>query len=851
MLAEKRIYKQLLVIALLLKATLCSQSTTAGELFKSSRPLKAGSLVDFVDEAHYNPHIDESHIIDLMKKLKGAGVSVVTWSYYADAQGGHLMPEEGLSGNCRKVYKRLQNPFAKAVKAGHEQDLEVFGYFKPYEMGVDMVFPQGSPEAAKYGLVDRIGGKLVWADPYMAKHPELCIQHRSVTRPEPVNNNPIATIKLYKSNDAPTRIKKENLQIWTSPNNYRYEQKSVDFKLQESIETAPEDVIDLHNNVITRKGDKIRVLALSGLNLTEPYVLVTTNFSEGKPDFVNTATKMLRAFDAGGKEIVGVYCNGFAIYNAAQADFRNWGLMFDHGYGLNTSALDTSNHSGKTGLIAFARGRAPHLGAPCETEPQVRKYWLRQVEEILDAGGDGVEFRIENHSTHTDFPEEYGYNQVILDRLDDPHNPTPAAIAKVRGDAYTEFLIAAKKLIADRGKKMRINFELDKLCGNLPRNRKLAYPANMEMQWRRWIELGLPDEAVFRSFGIPFDQALANPTTQAIADACKAKGIPIHYNRYVGRNSHIMKEIDIIRNDPRFAGFIFYEVCAYINYNKDGTTSFKMPQIPPAMAYAAGCSAAPPTAPGKKPFYYKALPDNEDMLTPGASGWCFAGNAETRVTDESLYEPICKPNPGFVSDILFKVGDTGYYYQDLSKEQEARALANGWKMTVYARIWNLTTITTVRDNAKVNPNFADGVAKSMGFGVVTSAGDSCVGLESIKYQGSPSIGWTVVGLFGSEGVAQTPNDIVDDKKTFPGCYCKYELSWDPKTKLQTLVINYEPGEKGRPAQPMTQTLSNNPAPSSGFARVYFGMPGGMGNASARQVPYYIDSVEFTINSSPR
>ena len=565
-----------------------AETTALAQAPSSPRPLNVGALVDFVDDASGNPHFAASHIHGMMAQLKRAGVRSVSWAYYADAQGGHQMPDMEGTGNVRKVYARLGNPFAAAVRAGHERGLEVFGYFKPYEMGVDKVFPEGSPEAKAYGLFPRIGGRLAWADPFIAEHPELCIQHRSVTLPAPANANPVAMIKLFKNDDEPTRIKKDNLQIWTSADNYRYKQKRVEFQFEETIETAEETVVDIQNRVVTQAGDSVRVLTLSGLNLTDPYILVTTSLTDGKGNFVNSATRMMRCYDSNGDEIVGVYSNGSSIYNSAKADFRNWGLMFDHGYGLRTGNLDSPNRSGKTGLIAFARGRAARLGAPCETEPSVRRYWLDQIKAILDSGADGVEIRIENHSTHTDFPEEYGYNRVVLNKLDDPDNPTIAAIAKVRGDAYTEFLIAAKQMIRSRGKKMRINFELDKLCGSLPKCRALAYPANVELQWRRWIELGLPDEAVFRSYGIPFDTILKHPVTNAIADACAEKEIPIYYSRYVNRTNNLRADVEKIRSDPRFSGFVFYEVATYMKYNADGTTVFKLPHIAEAMKAAAG-----------------------------------------------------------------------------------------------------------------------------------------------------------------------------------------------------------------------------------------------------------------------
>ena len=553
---------------------------------QSARPLHVNALCDFVDEASsYDYAITEAHLTSLMRLLKGAGVKTVSWAHYADDKGGPLLPA---SSRATKTFRGLGNAFAGAVRAGHAEGLEVFGYFKPYEMAVDMVFPAGSPEAQKDGLFDRIGGKIAWADPFVAANPHLCIQHRSRAFPDPVEDEPIHTIKLIKSDDRPTRIRKENLQIWASDSNYRYRRLDVDFTFSRSSEVAPADVHTLAHGTVTRKGDPVRVLTLSGLVIRHPYILVTTDFTGGEGDFSNASTRMLRAYDRRGVEIRGCFANGKPIYNAAKANFRTWGLMFDTGYGLRTCVLDRPSTSGREGFIAFARGRSPQLGAPCETEPRVQAYWLDRVERMLADGADGIEFRIENHSTHTDFPEEYGYNRAVLDRLADPEKATREDIARVRGDAYTEFLIAARKRIAARGKKMRINFELDFLRPQPPARRLLAYPANVDMQWRRWIELGLLDEAVFRHYGLSFEQILRDPLTAEIAGACRAHSIPIHFNRYVraGDAGRIMRDVSTIKNDGRFAGYVFYEVCSYVTYKPDGTCSFSVPAVPEAMRYA-------------------------------------------------------------------------------------------------------------------------------------------------------------------------------------------------------------------------------------------------------------------------
>jgi len=151
------------------------------------------------------------------------------------------------------------------------------------------------------------------------------------------------------------------------------------------------------------------VLTLTGFELRDPYILFTTISRTARPDFGNISTEMLRALDAEGRDIPGVFANGSAIWLADRVDFRNWGLVFDHGWGCSPMKLDEPNQTGKQGFIAYTRGRNEYLsGALCETEPRVQEYWLSWVKEMLDDGVDGIEFRIENHSTMTEFTDEYG-----------------------------------------------------------------------------------------------------------------------------------------------------------------------------------------------------------------------------------------------------------------------------------------------------------------------------------------------------------------------------------------------------------------------------------------------------------
>jgi len=554
-------------------------------------PFQSEVLCDFPDDVdHLSYPLTHDHIDAQMRLLKERGVHRIAWSYYADERGGQLYPYD--PEDPRKpfpgwrfivdTYHLLENPLRVACEAAHRHGLRIHGNFKPYETGCGYPFPTGSPEAHRYGRIDKPSARMGAFDPFVLEHPELRIKRRADDIPMDNNERPIAAIELRKHDDSPTRITKSHLQIWVSEDNYRYRRIDVPFELDESVKPAERDVENMvgnvyhnHTTLLTRAGDPVRALTLHGLHLTQPYILVTTDLNNGQPDFFNTATDMLRAYDADDNEIMGIFSNGGAIYNGPLVDFRNWGLMFDTGYGCNPGYLDEDNDAGNAGLIAFTRGRSETLdGALCETEPAVQQFWLECVDAILDAGVDGVDFRVENHSTHTDFPFDYGYNPVVLEKLPDPARPDPGEIARVRGDAYTGFLRKARRRIKDRGKSMRINLQADYLRPDPPCSRLLAYPANLDLQWRTWIDEGLADEAIFRFVNYQFDEILADEPAREVIDHCNRREVPLYFNRYV-THGDLPREVERIRKDERFRGFIFYETYCFLEYRPDGTVAMK------------------------------------------------------------------------------------------------------------------------------------------------------------------------------------------------------------------------------------------------------------------------------------
>ena len=541
-------------------------------------PFRLETLVDgppFTDNITTRV-ITPTHVDAMMATLREMGVTRVSWAYYGDGRGGFMLPS-GLDGKWRNLaesYRVLGNPLRVAAEAAHRQGLELYAYYKPYETGPGVSLPDGSPEGREFGRLRQQGGWLTWMDPFVVDHPHLRIRHKPDASIQDLSHVPICTLKLVKRDDSPTRVTREHLQIWTSPLNYRYQRLNVDFTVRETVEPSSREVRDVQGALVTKQGDPVRTLTLSGFRLTDPYVLVTTDFTEGPADFENTGTDLLVALDEQGQEIPGVFATGGGVWETDRVDFRNWGLIFDMGFGRSLVRLDESNASGRQGFIAFTRGRNEYLpGALCETEPQVRDFWLACIREMLDAGVDGVDFRVENHATHTDYYEEYGFNDAVLQECARRGQTDRETVSQVRGEAYTSFLREAKRLIAAHGKRLRINLNIDWFRPDPPPARRLAYPLNIHYDWKRWVDEGLLDEGILRLYQQPFDAVFNDSVAAEMIARCEAKGIPLTVNRYI--NPNYPAEFARVRQDGRFSGFILYEAGVFLRFNDQGESALQ------------------------------------------------------------------------------------------------------------------------------------------------------------------------------------------------------------------------------------------------------------------------------------
>ena len=585
-------------------------------------PFILSTTVDFPDDLGYGIYTP-GLLDEVMRLLKSIGVTRVYWNYYGDVDPDSYWAGAIFRSDYNKeTLRQIGEPVKAAVPVAHRHGLELYATLKPYDSGGSATYPEGSPESTA-SRVGRIGGTLQYVVPFFERHPHTRIRRRPYDAPSSLQGEPIKRIRLLKKDDSPTRVRQENIEIWTSQNNYRYERRNVDCRLRERVEPALREVRDYYSRLVTAKGAPVRTLTLEGLDLSDPYILVTTNFTDEAGDFRNTALGMIEAYGSELEPLPIVVAIKGDFWGRHALDFRTDGLEFDSGDGPVEIVLDASNSgsgasledvslfpvaSGASGprrrddgLIAFARGKNEYLPlTPCEVYPEVRKLWSGYVDRLIEAGVDGIDVRSSSHSSRTDEPTEYGFNEPLLEEYRRRFGGDPLRddaglqrLAELRGEHYTSFIREASDRVRRAGKRFQVHVHADTFRPDAVHEAMSWMQANVQFDWKTWLREGLVDgitlrigaetlepgpEGVARRSKFPhaaLSKTLADPVgTEALALA-QELGVPVYFNRYVtrplGGTDEYVSDLESVFHDDRFAGLDLYELASMVRPSPDGS----------------------------------------------------------------------------------------------------------------------------------------------------------------------------------------------------------------------------------------------------------------------------------------
>ena len=562
--SESKIYRQKKLIAT------TDYTDNIGTNYRGSR---YGAAIPRSEEyyANFGCFMDKKQLDEMHQVLASLGVTrhqwiVDTyWTLYEDYPHGFNLLEA-------------------AAKSAHKYGIEFIAEIKPFEGGgFGRMLPHSMP-VPEGEAVNDLRGVFPLVRPFVAQNPHLCLK----CKPGKYEyKSPLKKIRLVKHDDKPTRIKEQHLSIFTSETNNKFTSYNGPVTFRESIEWR----------FVFPLWKECRVLHLEGLDIPEShkYLLIKCSVSDENADFGNEMGNILEIEGEDGSIIPHYLGEGpvnlkshMGFYNSrisskilrylkspeVLSEIDNSDKMQEHYrdfYAFNKYKLTDEKILDKDGYLVAALGKPEYLiGNLHPIYAEVRDHWLELTRFCLDAGVDGINYRVANHSK---LPEkwDYGFNDEVIDLANGKTDYT--TISRINGDAYTRFLLEARDLIKSRGKKM-----IHHLHGSMikpdDRGRISALPPNFEWQWETWVN-EIADEFEFRGAFMLRPWYLAH-VLDTFSTVTRQANKPLYYQgdfhgmSFEGPFKVTEEEITLVNSHSGFDGLVLYETANYTKIDDNG-----------------------------------------------------------------------------------------------------------------------------------------------------------------------------------------------------------------------------------------------------------------------------------------
>lgn len=523
------------------------------------------------------------------------------------------------------------------IEACHALGLEAIAIIKPYEGGGGVSVPEGKTidgTVSEYGsatLPATVGGSRAFMDTFISEHPEMRVARKAGS-----GQNLSATITgmeiYYYGGTIPSDLTVLNTAaanqptLWVSRDNgsytvaenvtYRYDvvknyqitdanglplmkQNCIRLTITVNGLTAADKYIAcslrddnylMVNSFWSRPYSMAKLLGGSGeipstlgYYVRKPYSAAATpeTFAYGAyaTPVAGTALSGIRV--SGGKA-VGVYPSESTASGAE--NFTQWGFEFEYVY---TSAVVNGFRSP---LIALAVGKNEYVqGLLCEAYPEVRAYWLGQVEQALDYGADGIDIRPDGHSAMVSDWFYYGYNAPVAASYlatygkalsDEPVNEqTARRVMEIRGSFYARFLESAATLTHERGKRFLCHFFATSFGGEEGSELPMGSGSNEAAQWKMPKILlndykkivDFCDEIVYKDYYTQYFVSSDWSLGERLTNYIRSQNKPIWIHCYVQQsnqlNNHFFENFLASGRE----GVILYEIVPTFNYEEAKT----------------------------------------------------------------------------------------------------------------------------------------------------------------------------------------------------------------------------------------------------------------------------------------
>jgi hypothetical protein len=563
-------------------------------------------VVDIFPQLAIGYH-DRRRIRDEMALLRSFGFDRV---YFVTCNPGNpqfsnpwlclMPPYPGCQNYAWESINALGDPNAVYLQECHRQGMAAFAIYKPYECGGGLTVPHGAPVLFDTGRHETVGGDRIYLDTLLARRPDLIVQRKPASENDLTCDAAITRIEVdlicepftdqvgpgQEAVFQPANLESaEDLQaeIWLSQDNGTYRRYSGAYTLDLS-DASPRLIRDANDLPAFTDARLCRTIRLSGFGFdNEVRYLAVSLICRGQ--LYNIPSAMVRIYGTSGQ--VPATVTGFVrtpaqkpptehhwgaeqmparnlpLEEGRMPQFADMGFEFDwHGSGFWGSGMQTNNTFG------IARGKLQRLkGTPCEAYPEVRDYWLEQVEHYIASGFDGVDFRLQNHSGMVSDYVQFGYNQPIVDRYREKHGidilkeaGDPLKIMAIRGEFYLQFLEQAAGLLHQSGRTVQVHLrhanEAPRLSATFNELGFWAMP-KVQVDWRQVVDLA--DEITLKHYYHNHYRPALGEQIKAYA-AGQNKRVWAHSYISQGRelNETFMRALD---TDPQIGGILLYETC--------------------------------------------------------------------------------------------------------------------------------------------------------------------------------------------------------------------------------------------------------------------------------------------------
>lgn len=505
----------------------------------------------------------------LARELAACGVSRVHWIYNAAQHGFWLTNADGvvprLAEHTAQTEANVGDLFKAGVEACHRHGMKVFGLLKPMDKG----------------CLSRLGGKHGSVPAFLEEHPELSLARKPRAGGDGINKT-ITRVDLVAEDDAPVAIKPADLELYASKDNRTYEPCGV--TCREIIEDYPVYAATSDGVRATGASRRARVFRFDGLRIDEPYILV--NVRGDAKSFSNDLANLIHLYGEAGRETHGTLGITTRAWLLEKHDGFTQGVKFDYMPGSPAAcfpgycAMDWP-HKWPAGFIAVARGcEENRWGMPSPSFGAVRDWWLRCAQHVFDCGAEGLEIRLRNHNSPLSF-RDLGFEKPVRDAYlqrtgvdvweADDDAIDWEQLRRLRGEGFTAFLHAARKLADDRGRLLGLH-----VSTTMDMHPAQGGAAEIHWDWPRWIADARPDSITMKQ-GTPGSR-LAEDTLDRAGD------IPVIDTPYDSPSADVLqRRVDLARAFG-FAGFQQYTPLFRINPD-DHSLRYEKPAAQALRAY--------------------------------------------------------------------------------------------------------------------------------------------------------------------------------------------------------------------------------------------------------------------------